>query len=170
MVVGASGQVWIITLIIMMILVIMLFICCRREEYRSMLASNSYLSSSTESPTPRPPPAATGPRRYCDTNKLLWSLAISLLLVLIMAVVCNMEPAYVNPVMQWWTPFRRDCFQSASSDCGWRCLKSWFYQWTADICGLRETFKDSFHEKFTNLKSKVWFPRVVSTLSYVDTG
>jgi len=60
------------------------------EEYRSMLPNSHQLA----------PPASNRPRRYCDTNKLLWSLAISMLLVLIIwAVVYNMEPPYINPMM-----------------------------------------------------------------------
>lgn len=68
------------------------------EDYGSKLSSNR-LSTSTSSPAP--PLEAARPRHYCDTTKLLWGLAVAVALMLFIgALIHNMEPAFVNPVMQ----------------------------------------------------------------------
>jgi len=67
---------------------------CDREEYRRLLSTSQH-ETSLSSSTPAPPR-----HRYCDTRKLLWCVVILAALILFIgAVIHNMEPAFVSPVL-----------------------------------------------------------------------
>lgn len=74
----------------------------RREAYRSMLSTSRLSTSPSNTSTGASvlQPAAE-PRRRCDTKLLVCALVVvGAVLLFIWAVVCNMEPAYVNPLLQ----------------------------------------------------------------------
>jgi len=59
-------------------------------------------STSFSSPAQAIPAEDTSPAEpwhYCDTKKLVWCLVIVAVLLFIGAVICNMEPAFTNPLM-----------------------------------------------------------------------
>jgi len=75
------------------------FVLFGRKDYRSMLSAGR--QSTSFSSMASPPSVAAQPRRYCDTTKLIWGLMIAIALTaFIWAVIHNMEPAFVNPLMQ----------------------------------------------------------------------